>query len=141
MVMADQCRGHLPSKIICNTPYAKSRKAWRLTGSSLYATTRTDLTPRFGRSGCRGSPLGVTRCRINTELAAYRLLHRLQGRYIPVFSLSFVFVLLPSLLPFIPSPTSFKDRFLSVSPVLAWRSSSLVLTSRCEKQRGFPAKS
>ncbi len=44
--------------------------------------TRTGLTPRFGRIECGRSPLGITRCR-TTELAAYRLLNRLQGRYIP----------------------------------------------------------
>ncbi|PBK79230.1 hypothetical protein ARMGADRAFT_175317 [Armillaria gallica] len=57
----------LLSKDICNTPCAKFRRAWRLTGSSLYALTRTDRKPRSGR----------------TELTANRLLHRLQGRYIP----------------------------------------------------------
>ncbi|PBK88647.1 hypothetical protein ARMGADRAFT_1084604 [Armillaria gallica] len=53
-----------------------------------------------------------------TELAAYQLLHRLQGRYIPRLSESFVFVSPPSLLPFIPSPTSFKDSFSSISLAL-----------------------
>ncbi len=58
--------GRLPSKDICNTPYVKPRRAWRPTGSSFYAMTRTGLTPRFGRIGCGRSPLRVTSCRATT---------------------------------------------------------------------------
>lgn len=50
-----------------------------------------------------------------TELAVYRLLRRLQGRHIPRLFVSSVFVLSPNLLPFIPSPTSFKDSFSIIS--------------------------
>ncbi len=42
--------------------------------------TRTGLTQRFGRTGCWRSPLSVTSYRTATR---YRLLHRLQDRYIP----------------------------------------------------------
>ncbi|KAK0235541.1 hypothetical protein EDD85DRAFT_938665 [Armillaria nabsnona] len=68
------------SKIICNTSYAKFRRAWHLTGSSLYAMTRTNSMSSFGRIGRRRSPLGVTSYRTTTR---YHLLHQLQDRYIP----------------------------------------------------------
>ncbi len=53
----------------------------------------------------------------DTELSAYLLLHRLQGRYIPVFMALLVFASPPSLFLFIPSPTSSRDLFLSISLV------------------------
>ncbi|PBK61751.1 hypothetical protein ARMSODRAFT_981319 [Armillaria solidipes] len=62
-------------------------RAWHLTGLSLYVMMRTGLTPRFGRIGCgRSPPVSTWHYKLsnhNTELAAYRLLHRLQGHYIP----------------------------------------------------------
>ncbi len=102
MVKADQCRGRLPSKVICDTPYAIFRRVRHLTGSSLYATTRTDLTSSFGRS-----PLGITSCRITT----LNLLHTdfctdCKAVVYPAFLASLVFVLPPSLLLYVPSPTS-----------------------------------
>ncbi|PBK88305.1 hypothetical protein ARMGADRAFT_1084632 [Armillaria gallica] len=88
--------GRFPWKDICNTPYVKPRRAWRPTGLSLYAMTRTDLTPKFGRIGCGRFPPGVTSCRTTT----LGLLHtdfcsdRKAGTF-PVISASFAFVLPP----------------------------------------------
>ncbi|KAK0227455.1 hypothetical protein EDD85DRAFT_1026995 [Armillaria nabsnona] len=66
VVKVDQCRGPLPSKIICNMSYAKFKRAWRTTGLD-----------------AGGLHLTLQAVEHNTELAAYRLLLRLQGQYIP----------------------------------------------------------
>ncbi|KAK0431055.1 hypothetical protein EV421DRAFT_2041464 [Armillaria borealis] len=76
----------------------------------------------------------------NKKLAAYRLLHRLQGRYIPRLFGVVRLRITPESTALHPI-TDIVQGLASISLASAWRNSSLVLTSPSKKQRGSPAKS
>ncbi|KAK0186762.1 hypothetical protein F5146DRAFT_142976 [Armillaria mellea] len=83
--------------------------------------SRIGLTLIFGKIGCGSLAPGVERRQAITR----NYLHigfciDCKAGIFPVLMVSFVFESLPSLVLFIPSPTSSRDSFLSISLVSAW---------------------